>query len=242
MYYGSSIIQLLLPNMFIKGIKMTENTQEVEGTRDAPVRSSQAVIVSDENIAQVNVSADEIELEPYRKQYIAEKRKSVIIKGYRKGTAPEAMVSSFFGDEAREAAKNSIIYNKYMKLLQDHKLQALTPPKLDNIEDRDGKIGVQISVEVLQPIVLGQYLGLELATFPVTSSDEEVAKTLESIKYSYPKLTVVDTESKDKDVVEVDFSITVDGNVFEEQKALKLNLGLGTYFKEFEDNIVGMKK
>lgn len=201
----------------------------------------QQVIVNDECVAKVNVFAEEPELAPYKKRFIQEKCKHVILRGYRKGKAPEEMVARLFKDEAREMAKSNVIYAKYMKLLQDHKLQPLSEPKIDTMSDTNGKITANILVEVLQPLILGQYLGLEIEKMPDQNVDM-VNKTLEEIKNKYPKLTPLnDVVVENGQVVNVDFTMSYNDKELEVQKDLKLSLGLNLFFKPFEEQVLGMK-
>lgn len=206
--------------------------------------NEQNVVVNNDSIAKINISINEIELEPYKKQYIIEKQKHVVIRGFRKGKAPEKMVAKFFKDEAAESAKNNLIYYKYMKLLQEHKLQPLSKPTLEHFQENDGKMEAELSVEVLQPVVLGRYLGLELPKFTASITDDTINKTLLDIKNSYPKLEDVGdaTTANNGNVAVINFSMVVNGKEFEKQENFKLNLGANLYFVEFENQIIGMKK
>lgn len=200
------------------------------------------VSVSDESIAQVCVSAVEDELEPYKKQYIVEKRKNVILRGFRKGTAPEYMIAKLFKDEARQSARDNVVYLKYMKLLQDHKLQPLSEPKLESIDENNGHINAKLIVEVLQPIVLGQYLGLEIQKLQQQSLEVGIISALNEIKKLYPKL-IEDKKStaKEGNTVAIDFTIRDITNKIEEQEDFKINLGMNLFFKDFEVQLYGMK-
>jgi trigger factor len=199
------------------------------------------VKVSTDNIASINVSLEEQELEPYKKKYIQEKKKTVVLRGFRKGKAPEEMVARYFKEEAREVAKDNLIYGKYMKLLQDHRLKPLADPTIKEITDENGKIDAILNVEVLQPVVLDQYLGLEVKEYVKKDTREELKKTIVEIKQMYPKLTAIDTPAENGNVVVMDFTMTNDTIEIEKQKDFKMSLGINAYFKEFEDQIVGVK-
>ena len=203
---------------------------------------SNPIVISDDNVAKVNVMAEEHELEPYKKHYIKEKRKNVILKGFRKGAAPEAMVARFFKEEARQSARDNVIYSKYIKLLHEHKLQALSEPRVDHIHDEDGKIMASLVVDVLQPVILGQYLGLEIEKMPPVSIDAVLKNTLSEIRQSYPKLVdMQDTVVANKNVVIADFTVTDGEKELEKQTDFKVSVGVNLYFKLFEDQLLGMK-
>lgn len=207
----------------------------VEDDHDTPIT------ISDNNVAKVNVSAEEHELEAYKKQYIKEKRKHVALKGFRKGNAPEEMVASLFKEEARQSARDNILFNKYMKLLQEHKLQPLSEPKVEHIHDKDGKMSASIVVDVLQPVVLGQYLGLEIEAMPVQSVEDGVKKTMAEIRQSYPKLITTDDAVNKGNVVITNFTITNGDKELEKQTNFKISIGSNLYYQEFEDQLVGMR-
>lgn len=199
------------------------------------------IIISDDNVAKVHVTVEEHELEPYEKHYIKEKRKHVILKGFRRGTAPEDMVARFFKDEARNSAKNNVIYSKYMKLLHEHKLQALSEPKMNHFHDNDGKITANIIVDVLQPVILGQYLGLEIEKMPSRPIDDVLKGMLIELKQSYPKLVdVQDGSIQSKNVVVTDFIVTSDDRELERQVDFRISIGVNLYFQPFEDQLLGM--
>lgn len=208
----------------------------MENTNEAP----KELYVNEDSIAKINVFCEEAELEPYKKFYVQEKQKSATIKGFRKGKAPIEMIASLYKDEARNVATQNLIYAKYMKVLQDHKLKPLAKPTLDDMSDVLGKIDAKLSVEVLQPVMLGQYLGLELQKFPVKSVEDGVKKALDDIRAAYPKLEEVAEPVQNERVVVVDFIMSIDGKVVEEQKDFKIAVGVDMYFKAFEENLIGL--
>ena len=203
--------------------------------------NTQAVVVSEDSVAKVNFSIEQHELEQFRKRFIKEKQKQVVLRGFRKGKAPEEMVARFFKDEANESAKNNAVFVKYSQLLQEHKLQPLTKPTLDELREEDDKICVSLSVEVLQPVVLGQYLGLEVQKMPERTVADGAKLLLGEIRHKYPKLTPVDAAAVNGNVAVVDFAMFNGEKELESQKDFKVALGLNLFFKDFETQIVGMK-
>lgn len=200
------------------------------------------VSISDDNTATINVFVEEHELEPYKKQYIKEKRKQVTLHGFRKGNAPEAMVARYFKEEARQNARDNLLYGKYMKLLQEHKLQPLSEPKVEHMHDENGKVAATIIVDVLQPVVLGQYLGLELEKMPAKSIEDGVKKMLDEIKQSHPRLVDAPDGAVEKgNVVVADFTVTNGEQVLEKQDNFKISIGVNLYYQPFEEQIIGMK-
>ncbi len=200
------------------------------------------ITVSEENIANVNIEFDISELVPYKKQFIETKRKNVVLRGYRKGTAPINMVAKFFAEEAKESAQNSILYAKYIKLMQEHKLQPLAQPRLEKMSENINKINAKLVVEVLQPVVLNQYLGLNIQQkTSLTSIDEAIKTVLSDLKTAYPKLVTSDIAIANNVVANVTFGIFIDDKEFENQKDLQIIIGSNLYYPEFEQNLIGLK-
>jgi trigger factor len=204
--------------------------------------TNKELIITEDSVAHIKVNVDKKDMEPYKQHYFKEKQKTITLKGFRKGKAPLDIVAHHFKDEATQFAKNNLIYNKYYKLLQDYRLQALNEPKLDLInETDDGKVEATFVVEVLQPVELNQYLGLELQQMPKREVDDGVKQTLSEVRNMYPKLTKITSVEKNS-VVNVDFSMVVDDEEVESQKNLRVALGRGDVFKDFEDALVGMSE
>lgn len=214
-----------------------ENINEVSEVKDV-----MPVSISDDNVATIQVSANMNEAEPYRRMFLEEKRKNITLRGFRKGNAPLEMISLQFNHEAIEFAKKNLIYAKYYKILQDHKLRALSEPDLDNLTDKDNEIGAVIKVEVLQPIALGQYLGLEIQKMPERSLDTGTQQALEEIKRIYPKLMPVDSSVGSTSLVNIDFNMLIDGEELENQKSFRVAFGRKEVFAGFEDALMGLNK
>jgi trigger factor len=152
------------------------------------------------------------------------------------------MVARLFREEARQAARDNLLFNKYTKLLQEHKLQPLSEPKVDHLHDKDGKLAATLIVEVLQPVTLGQYLGLEVETMPPRSTEESLKKTVAEIKQSYPRLTdVTDGAVEVGNVIVADFTVSDGDKQCEKQENFKLSIGKNLYYQPFEQQLVGLK-
>lgn len=195
------------------------------------------VSLDEDGLAIINVEFGEADLEPYTKQYAKEKQKSVVIRGYRKGKAPVEMVARYFKDEARQAAKNSLAYSKCLKLLQDHKLQMLTDLKLNEATDKDGQVAMKFEVEVLSPIVLNQYMGLDVKKLPERTEDP-LEDVMAMIRNTYKKTTLVEAPVALGREVVVDFVMSDDtGKLIEKQNDFRIVIGNGSIFADFETAI-----
>lgn len=76
---------------------------------------------------------------------------AAVIKGFRQGKAPRALVERMYGKAARDEARNRIVSAAYSKAVEQHKLRVLGEPEGgDELQDADlsGDKPLKFSVEV----------------------------------------------------------------------------------------------
>lgn len=198
---------------------------------------------SGEHSAQISIDLPENELAPILTQFFAQKQKDATVKGFRKGKAPIKMIQKVFAKEARAAASDRVVELAYGMAIRDHKLKPLAQPKVNSFKDEGGHIKCDMSVEVLKPIMLGQYLGLELKNNDELDYSAEIEGTLTQLNKIAPNLAEVADKTyaaREGDVVDVDFVGKVDGAVFEEKVGYRIKLGDKLFVQGFENNVVGM--
>lgn len=198
---------------------------------------------SGEHSAQISIDLPENELTPILTQFFAQKQKEATVKGFRKGKAPIKMIQRVFAKEARAAASDRVIELAYTMAIRDHKLKPLSQPKVNNFKDENGQLKCYMTVEVLKPIMLGQYLGLELKNTEEPDFGAEVEGTLTQLNKIAPNLAeIVDKTyaAREGDVVDVDFVSKVDGATFEEKTGYRIKLGDKLFVEGFEGNVLGM--
>lgn len=198
---------------------------------------------SGEHSAQISIDLPDNELVPVLTQFFAQKQKEATVKGFRKGKAPIKMIQKVFAKEARAAASDRVVELAYSMAIRDHKLKPLTQPKVNSFKDEGGHIKCDMSVEVLKPIMLGQYLGLELKNSETPDFGTEVDGTLTQLNKIAPNLAEVADKTyaaREGDVVDVDFVGKIAGEVFEEKVGYRIKLGDKLFVEGFENNVLGM--
>ena len=97
----------------------------------------------------------------------ASARGEVQIPGFRKGTAPMALIEKRFGESIREDLRRRLLTDAYSQALQDHKLQPVSEPEVDEkaaeLDVQRGKqIAVTMDVEVIPDITLPKLEDVEV--------------------------------------------------------------------------------
>ena len=115
----------------------------------------------------------------------ASARGEVQIPGFRKGTAPLALIEKRFGESILEDLRRRLLTDAYTQALADHKLQPVADPEVDekaaDLEVKRGKeMSVTMDVEVIPDIALPKLEDVEVkrpvAEVEAKFIDEEIRR------------------------------------------------------------------
>lgn len=136
--------------------------------------------------------------------------KRVVINGFRRGKAPKPIVERFCAKEIETAASSMLAQEGYLHAVYEHKLAALSEPKVDNPKfNIDGTFSCEITVEVRPTISPTGYVGLRLSKPPVDPA--QIAETLlGSLRDRFVRFEERD-QVKPGTTVVLDYSVQVEG-------------------------------
>ena len=171
------------------------------------------------------------------------------VPGFRKGKAPQPVLENYYGKGVFfEEAFNYLYTNHYFAILEKEKdnFTAVGEPEL-NVESMEEGKGVVLSaiVPVKPDVKIEKYTGLKIQKFEYNVTYEDVDKEAKKLVASEAKtVEVEDRACKLGDIVNIDFSGSVDGEKFAGGTAEEydLELGSGSFIPGFEDALVGMNK
>ena len=177
--------------------------------------------------------------------------KAATVPGFRKGHAPRSVVRTRFKSEIRGEVLRELVPEAVNGAIGEHSLAAIGEPdiQLDNTEglEKFGEepIKVNVGVEVLPEIQLGQYKGLEVTRKQRPIRDEDVQQMIDDWRDASASLEPVeDRPSQAGDTV----TVNLVGNILdrpdeEDIKAEDVEVVLGSegVQKEFTDNLSGVK-
>ena len=178
---------------------------------------------------------------------ISDVAKKAKIHGFRPGKAPKAIVEKHYGEEVRSEVMNRLISDSYLRALQEHSLNPVDVPEIDNVSSlaKGSPLTFTATVEVRPDIVLGIYDGIEVKEKEVTVSDEEVNQTVDRLREMYAQLEVVEGRPLEKnDTAIIDFEGHREGKPIDGAKASDYMLALGSnaLIPGFEDQLTGMNR
>lgn len=170
----------------------------------------------------------------------------VNVPGFRKGKAPRKVLEARLGKEAiMDEVFEILATPAYSQALQEQRIDPVGRPEVEVVTLKEDEPFVFKATVVAKPeVVLGQYKGLEVTKPAIVVSEEEVDKSLESMRNRQAKMVVVeDTELSNGDFAIIDFAGSVDGVPFDggEGKGYPLEIGSGSFIPGFEEQLIGAK-
>ncbi len=196
-------------------------------------------------IFTIEIGEDEFE-KAIQKAYL-KNRHIFSIPGFRKGKAPRKIIEMNYGEGIfYEEALNSLLPEAYDEAVENLELEPVDTPELDIEQLEKGKpVVVKVEVTVKPEVVLGDYSSIEIEKVEYNVTDEDVEKELKAVQDMNARIIDAgDRETKEGDIVNIDFEGYIDGEQFEGGTAenQELVLGEGGLIEGFEEQLIGKKK
>jgi trigger factor len=190
----------------------------------------------------IDVSAEKFE-ESVQKAYI-KARKDIKIDGFRPGKAPRQVIETQFGEGVfYEEAIDFAFPDAYRDAVTENDLYPVSSPEL-GIEKVSKEEGLVFTAEfwVKPEVELGKYMGVKAEKMDAKVSDDDVSAQVDKIADQNATYVEVTRQAKDGDKVTIDFSGSIDGELFDGGTAqgYTLDLGTNTFIEGFEPQLVGM--
>jgi trigger factor len=163
--------------------------------------------------AVLDVEADADRLTRQADRVFERHNQKARIAGFRPGKAPRAMYERQYGTEHLWAeAAEDVIDETYREIVDLEDLTPIDSPSVEVLELEPGKpLKFRATVVVKPEVELGDYAAHGAAVEPKPPTDEEIAKTIDSMREEHAQLKPVDRESRAGDIVTVDIDVTIDG-------------------------------
>ena len=167
-------------------------------------------------------------------------------EGFRQGKVPRKVLEQTFGKTLfYEDAFNDCCAEYYSNALAEHEeIYPVDYPEIDIKSVSEKGVVFTAKITVMPEITLGTYKGLTIAkekcTVPASEVNEELNKMRER-QARYEEVT--NRAAKLGDLINLDYSGSVDGVKFDggTAKDQELELGSHSFIDGFEDQMVGMK-
>ncbi len=176
---------------------------------------------------------------------LKEAAKTVKINGFRAGKVPVKVVKQRYGAGIRQEVVGDTINKSFYDAVTQESLKPAGQPSIEPKELEAGKnLSFVATFEVYPEIESVVLDGIEIKKLEADITDEDVNKTIESLRKNQATFETVERAAQDGDRVNINFKGTKDGEAFDGGEANDQNLELGSksMIPGFEDGIVGMSE
>jgi trigger factor len=172
--------------------------------------------------------------------------KEAKIPGFRKGKAPMDVIKKQYKSNVRDEMVHHQLPEFFREALMEVKIDPVAQPQITHLQFEEGSPLKFVAVVEIKPeFELKTYKGLKIKKENTTVKEEDVDKALEGLRDQMAQFSLVeDRAAKVDDLVAIDFEGKIDGKVFDGGKANRYPVLLGSQslLKDFESNLIGLKK
>ncbi len=193
----------------------------------------------------LTISLAPAEYEKYLKQAAQQIGQTIKIKGFRPGTAPYHVIKQHVGEqEILNQAVERIVAHSYAQVVKENNYNTLSAPQIKIIKMAPNNPFVyQAEIYLTPEVKLPDISKLKINAPQIQIDDKEINKLLEQLAKSRAKEIAVDRAAQNKDLVKLDYNISIN-NVPQEdgqQKNFAVYLGEKHMVPGFEEQIIGLK-
>lgn len=168
------------------------------------------------------------------------------VPGFRKGKAPKHMIETMYGAAVfADDTMDILIQEGWEQFLGENKDEAPIDRPSASIDAFDGKkVEFTLKFPVAPEVNLGEYKGVKITKAVYDVTDEQVEAEIKGMLERSAREEETEEAAASGDVVNLDYSGSVDGVKFDGGTAEKYSLTLGsnTFIPGFEDQLIGVKK
>jgi trigger factor len=192
---------------------------------------------------ELNVEMDAEEQNKYEQKAYNHLVGKVKIPGFRKGKTPKAILERHIGKDAfLEETLELLIPEVYEKALEEQNIDPIARPDIQLVQREP--IIFKAIVPVKPEVKLGDYASVRLERKLTEITEEDVAKTLETLRQQQATLLPVDHPAEMGDVITIDVEGESDGQSFPpaQDYVYELSSESQVMFPGFTEKLVGIKK
>ena len=195
----------------------------------------------------LSVIVDKKNIQTKMDERLKELQKDVALKGFRPGKVPPEVIRNQFGKSIYGEVVDKILRETTTKVIDEKKLKVAGQPKIDLKQFGEGKdLNYELQVDCLPKVSLKNFDKFKATSFKVKIENKIIEDKLKEIASQNKQFEDKNDNEKSitGDQVTFDYSATVDGNKFEgsEGKGVQLELGKDLFLKDFDKQLIGVKK
>ena len=195
----------------------------------------------------LKIFIDKETMNSYMDKKYEEIKSSVNLKGFRPGKVPKEILKRQFGKAVFGEVLDKVLKETSTKALEENKIKPAGQPKLDlKTYGEDKELEYVLSVTELPKVEIKSLENIKFDEYSVKIDESETNKRIKEIAKNQPNFKEVgdDVKAKKGDLVSLDYKATVDGKNFKgsEGKNTQLTLGKDLFLKNFDEQLIGVKK
>ncbi len=196
--------------------------------------------------AVIEMSADPKELQAIKEKVVKKLAPTVKVAGFRDGNVPpEVVEKNIPADQLQSEFINEAVNTLYIEVLRQERIRPVSSPQV-NVKAfvPYTQLDVELSLDVVGEIKLGDYKKLKAKPAKVEVEKSEIDEVIENLKIRLAEKKDVERAAKDGDEAWIDFKgVDAKGEPVKgaDGKDYPLVLGSNTFIPGFEENVVGMK-
>lgn len=199
---------------------------------------------SEASQAQLAVTVPANEFKPYIERAAKKLSTDTTIKGFRPGKAPINVVADMFGrDKLLHDAMDLALPYFFVQAALDHNVEAINRPAI-TVEELglDTPFRFTAVVDVLPEVTLPNLKKISVEKRAVKVEEENVDKEINHLARMRSTYIDVVRPAQDGDVVTVDFTVKMNGEVMEggTSKNHPITIGEGAFVPDFEKGLLGL--
>ncbi|NDF12460.1 MAG: trigger factor [Proteobacteria bacterium] len=170
--------------------------------------------------------------------------KSAKIPGFRPGKIPMDILKKNYGQSVMGEVLELLVEQSSKQAFKEQKIKPALQPKIQVVTFEEGKdFEFNMTVEAYPEVPAVKAADIKLNRQKAEAGDAEIKEALERLCSQVKNWEKVDRAAKKGDATKIDFVGTLNGVAFQggTGKDVQLELGSGTFLKDFEEGVVGQK-
>lgn len=173
---------------------------------------------------------------------LEELRKTVRIDGFRQGKAPLSVIRQRFGKRVRDEIVGEVLQHSFGEAVTQEALRPAGQPMIDPVSSEPGNgLRYTATFEVFPEFTLAPVENLQIVRARCDISEVDVDAMIEKLREQHKEWLAVERPAQDGDRLAIDFTGTIDGEVFNGGTGsdFDLDLGSGMMIDGFEEGLRG---
>ena len=167
------------------------------------------------------------------------------LDGFRRGKVPMSIVAKQYAGQVRQEVLGDAVEKSFSAVVRANQLKVAGYPRIEPKTDAGTPDAIEFSAtfEVYPEITLGDISSAKITRSIVTVGDADVDKTVEVLRKQRVEFNSADRAAVEGDLVTLDYTGTINGEVFSggEAKGFRVVLGEGRTLPEFETALMDVK-